>query len=93
MKEFWTSLSTWKKFKLILTIILVIFACIFAIYNWQETEVNFLFFRVKISLTLLIVICLVTGYFSSTLFDYRKHKVKQLEVNKLKDELKKLKGE
>ncbi|TNE53046.1 MAG: DUF1049 domain-containing protein [Bacteroidetes bacterium] len=92
MKEFWASLSTWKKIKLIISAILVIFTAIFAFYNWQQVEVDFLFFQIRISLTLLIFICLVAGYLCSSLFDYRKHKVKQVEINRLKQELKDLKS-
>lgn len=93
MQEFWKSLSTWKKFKLIVTLIVSVFALIFAIYNWQITEVDFLFFKLKISLTLLIAISIAIGYLFSSLFDYRKYRIKQGEINQLKAEIKRLKGE
>ncbi|MES2587745.1 MAG: LapA family protein [Bacteroidota bacterium] len=93
MKEFWLMLSPWQKFKFILTILLSVFVAIFAIVNWQEAEVNFIFFQIKISITLLIVVCLVLGYLSSTIFDYRKHRVKEREIVQLKDKIARLESE
>lgn len=90
MKEFWFLLSPWKKFKFILSILVIIFVIIFAIINWQETEIKFIFFKIKISITLLIIVCLVAGYLTSTLFDYRKHRIKEREIVKLKAKISQL---
>jgi uncharacterized integral membrane protein len=90
MKEFWFLMSPWKKFKFIVSILVSIFIVIFAITNWQEAEVNFIFFKVRISITLLITVCLLAGFISSTLFDYRKHRLKELEISKLKAQIKDL---
>ncbi len=93
MKEFWLLLSPWKKFKLVMTILLTLFIIIFAIINWQETEVNFIFFKIEISVTLLMIVCLVLGYLSSSIFDYRKYKTKEREIIKLKDKISVLEAE
>ena len=90
MKEFWTTLSTWKKFKFILSIILILYVVVFAFVNWQETEVNFIFFSVKLSLTLLILVCLVAGYLTSNVFDYKKYKSKEAEIKTLKNQIEEL---
>jgi uncharacterized integral membrane protein len=90
MRDYWLMLTPWKKFKFIVSIISVIFVVIFAIVNWQEAEINFLFFKIKISITLLIVICLLAGYITSTLFDFRKYKLKDREISKLKLRIKEL---
>jgi uncharacterized integral membrane protein len=90
MKEFWTTLSTWKKLKLILSIILIIYVFIFALINLQETEINFIFFQVKISITLLIFISIVAGYLSSNIFDYKKHRSKNNEIKMLKNKVEEL---
>lgn len=84
LKEFWLTLTPWKKFKLVLTLLLLIYAIIFAIINWKSQELNFLFFQLNIPMSLLISVCLLTGYLSSSLFDYRKYKIKEREINKLK---------
>lgn len=93
MKEFWLMLTPWKKFKLIFSTLIAIFIISFAIINWQETEINFIFFKLKISITLLIIVCLLAGYLSSSLFDYRKYKIKEREILRLKDKIKALESE
>ena len=83
-KEFWLTLTPWRKFKLIMIVLLVIYIVIFAIMNWKSQELNFVFFQLELPMTLLISICLISGYLSSTLFDYRKYKIKEKEINELK---------
>ena len=80
MGEYWESLSGLKKVKLIATVILSVFVVVFAIVNWQEIEVEFIFFRLKIYVTLLIVICISLGYLISSLFEYKYYNKKQREV-------------
>jgi len=92
MGDYWESLSRLKKVKLIATIVLSIFVITFAIVNWQEIEVEFIFFRLKISVTLLIVICLAVGYLISSLFDYKYYNQKQKELLALQSELAELKN-
>lgn len=87
MKEFWSTLSLWKKIKFVLSVILGIYVLLFALVNWQEAEINFILFKVQISITLLILVCLVVGYLVSNIFDYKKYKVKDLEIKNLKSQL------
>lgn len=91
MSEYWESLSGLKKVKLIATIILSIFVITFAIVNWQEIEVEFIFFRLKMYVTLLIIICLSLGYLIASLFEYKYYNQKQKEVLALQAELTELK--
>jgi uncharacterized integral membrane protein len=92
MGEYWESLSGLKKVKLIATIILSIFVITFAIVNWQEIEVEFIFFRVKMYITLLVIICLSLGYLISSLFEYKYYNQKQKEISALQAELAELKN-
>jgi uncharacterized integral membrane protein len=92
MGDYWESLSGLKKVKLIATIILSIFVITFAIVNWQEIEVEFIFFRVKMYITLLIIICLSLGYLISSLFEYKYYNQKQKEISALQAELAELKN-
>ncbi|MBI2257379.1 MAG: hypothetical protein HYU67_00590 [Flavobacteriia bacterium] len=87
MNDYWQSLSRWKKIKLIFSIIVAIYIIIFTLINWDITVVNFVFFKIEIPIILLIVICLIAGYFSSTLFDYRKHRKLLKEIDLLKTKL------
>lgn len=91
MGEYWESLSGFNKVKFVATIILSIFVFIFAIVNWKEIEVEFIFFRLKMYITLLIIICLSMGYLISSLFEYKYYNQKQKEVLALQAELDKLK--
>jgi uncharacterized integral membrane protein len=91
MGEYWESLSGFKKVKFILTIILSIFVITFAVVNWKEIEVEFIFFRLKMYVTLLIIICLSLGYLISSLFEYKYYNQKQKEVLSLQSELAELK--
>lgn len=91
MGEYWESLSGFKKVKLIATIILSIFVITFAIVNWKEIEVEFIFFRLKMYVTLLIIICLSLGYMISSLFEYKYYNQKQKEVLALQAEIAQLK--
>jgi uncharacterized integral membrane protein len=87
MIEYWLGLSTWKKVKWISMLILGILVFVFAVINWQIVEVDFIFFRIKISITLLIVACLAVGYGLSTIFEYRTFKKKDEEIKALKSKL------
>jgi uncharacterized integral membrane protein len=91
MGEYWESLSGFKKVKFILTIILSIFIITFAVVNWKEIEVEFIFFRLKMYVTLLIINCLLLGYLISSLFEYKYYNQKQKEVLVLQAELAELK--
>lgn len=90
MSEYWESLTAWKKMKLVLTVILSIFVLIFAIVNWQESNVNFVFFTLNISVTLLIVVCLCVGYLVSTLFESKHYNEKLREIKALQLEIDRL---
>lgn len=87
MIEYWLGLTPWRKIKLTFMLILGIIVCVFAVINWAEIEVNFIFFRIKISITLLIVSCLAIGYGLSTVFEFRKYKQKDAEIAQLKKQL------
>lgn len=91
MGEYWESLSSLKKVKLVATVILGVFVITFALVNWQEIEVEFIFFRLKMYVTLLIVVCLSIGYLISSLFEYKYYNEKQKEVSALQAELTELK--
>ena len=93
MQEFWQGLTTAQKTKYIISMIAVILGLIFAIINWNSTEVHLLVTRVKIPITLLIFMCMGAGYGLATLFDYRKYKAKNKEISSLKAQLEMKNGE
>ncbi len=84
MKEYWNDLSSSQKTKLIFKLILGLFALIFAIRNWQNTEVVLVFFKMQLPLTIIIVLCVAVGFALASLFDYKKFRVKNKEIEELK---------
>ncbi len=90
MKEVWMLLTPWKKFKLIMSLLLIAYVVIFAIINWQFQSLNFIFFKLEIPMTLLVFVCLGVGYLFSTLFDYKKFKAKDAEIERLSNRIKEL---
>lgn len=87
MKEYWNNLTSGQKSKLIMKIVLGLFALIFAIRNWQSVPVIWVFFKTQIPLTLVIVLCIGIGFAVSSLFDHRKFKAKDKEIADLKTKI------
>lgn len=87
MKEYWQNLTAAKKTRLVLTIVLSLCAIIFAARNWRETEVILVFLKVRMPLTLVIVLSAVIGFAIASLFDYRKFKARDLEIKRLNNKL------
>lgn len=90
---YWDNLSFWKKTKLILTIILSVFVAVFAFINWKTAPVSFVFVDVEVSITLLILICLLVGYLIASLFESKHYNTKVREINTLNKEIDQLKTE
>lgn len=87
LKAYWDSLNTVGKVKFVLKIILIILALLFTIFNWQSVEVHMVFGKVYLPLTLLIVLCIAIGFILSSIFDYRRFKKKDQEIDALKKQL------
>lgn len=87
MKEYWNNLSLSRKIRLIITILVGICAVIFAARNWKDTEVILVFLKIQMPLTLVIVLSSAIGFAIASLFDYRKFKVRDQEIIRLKKEL------
>lgn len=91
MKDYWNGLTSGQKIKLVLTVVLGLFGLIFAVRNWQETEVILVFFKAKMPLTMIILLSAIVGFAFASVFDYRKFKKKDAEIKTLKSELTNLK--
>ncbi len=87
MKEYWNDLSGGQKTKLILKIILGIFALTFVLRNWQSVTVIPVFFKIQMPLTLVILLSIGIGFALSSIFDYKKFKIKNKEIADLKAKL------
>lgn len=93
MGDYWENLSFWKKTKFILTIILSVFVIIFAVINWEPVLLDFVFANVNVSLTLLILICLLVGYLVASLFESKHYNAKVGEIKILENEIEALKAD
>jgi uncharacterized integral membrane protein len=87
MKEYWNDLSSAQKTKLVLKIILGLLAVIFAVRNWEMTEVVLVFFKMKLPLTIIIILCVFIGFALASIFDYRKFRLKNKEIDELKTKI------
>jgi uncharacterized integral membrane protein len=87
MKDIWKKLTIIEKTKLILGIIAGIFVVIFATLNWKDQEIHFIFDKLKVKLSIAIILSVIAGYIISFLFSYRKINTLQNENEKLKDKI------
>lgn len=87
LKEYWESLSAFGKIKFVSKILLVILAIIFAVLNWQMVELHLIFTRFELPLTVLILLCFVIGVMLSSIFDYKRFKQKNKEIEELKKKI------
>ena len=87
MKEYWNELTAGQKIKHSISAIAGILVIIFAILNWESTEVHLLFTVVSIPKILLIIVSLAGGFGLATLFDYRKFRKKDREIKSLRSQL------
>lgn len=90
MKEYWNNLSSSQKTKLILKLVLGLLAFIFAVRNWQMTQVVLVFFKMQLPLTLIIILCVAIGFALASLFDYKKFRLKDKEIKELKTKVESL---
>lgn len=88
MKEYWLSLNTIKRVKLILSLISILLLLIFAFQNMDKIEVDFIFFSYKVPITIIILIAFITGYIVSSLYSFKKNKTKDDEIASLKSKIK-----
>jgi uncharacterized integral membrane protein len=84
LKEYWEGLSTIGKIKFVSKVILVILAIVFAVLNWQMVELHLIFVKFELPLTVLILSCFAIGIILSSLFDYKRFKQKNREIEELK---------
>lgn len=87
MKENWQNLPLSKKIRIIFIVLVSIIALIFVIRNWQPVEIIFVFFRLHVPLTLIIIISGLIGFAIGSLFDYKKFKQRDNEIKRLTQKL------
>jgi len=91
MQEYWKSLSPVNKAKFILSILIGIIGVVFATLNWESQEVHLLFKKTEIPTTMVIILSGVIGYAISYIFNIRKFRAKDKEIDLLNSEIESLK--
>ncbi len=92
-REFWESLSFWKKIKLILIIIISVLLLVFSFQNWVIGELRLVFFRIKIPITLIIAVTFFIGYSLALVANFKNLNDKEKEIKKLKNKIKDLENQ
>lgn len=84
MSDFWEQKSPKQKVRFIMGLILTILIVVFAIANWNKADINFIFFKLRLPITLLILFSMIFGYLISSFTEgsYKKKKIKEEESNK-----------
>ena len=88
MSDYWKSLSSWKKIKLVISLICLILVVVFSFQNWDSGDLKLVFFSIKIPITLLIAISLFIGYSLGVVYNHKKSIDKDQEIKELKSRLK-----
>lgn len=87
MKEYWNKLSFVEKVKLIFFAVCGLLILIFALLNWKEYDLNLIFGKVKLPVTILILISMFGGYAYAKVYGWIKSRNQDKEISYLKGEL------
>lgn len=87
MLEYWKDYTLLQKIKIISKIVVLLLVIVFCVQNWQTTELSLITWKVPISLTFLMFVCLIIGFVAASLFDQRKFREKNTEIKALKEAL------
>lgn len=87
MKDYWGNLSFAQKIKHIFWAVIGLLILIFALLNWQIIKVDFIFGKVAIPVTVLIVLSMFGGYGYAKLFGFFKTRKLDQEISYLKGEV------
>ena len=87
MKEYWNKLTFAEKVKLIFFGICGLLILIFALLNWKVYNLNLVFGKVKVPVTILILVSMFGGYAYARIYGWIKGRDKDREISYLKGEL------
>lgn len=77
MFEFWPKLTLLEKVKYVSSRLGLVLLVLFCVFNWQEQIVDMIFFKMKIPLTLLIIISFILGILISFYNNYKLNSTKE----------------
>lgn len=87
MKDYWKKLSFIEKVKLIFFAVVALLILIFALLNWKVYNLNLVFGKIEVPVTILIVVSMFGGYGYARIYGALKSRKKDKEISFLKGEL------
>ncbi|MDB2656637.1 LapA family protein [Crocinitomicaceae bacterium] len=87
MKDYWNKLSFGEKAKLIFFAICGLLILIFALLNWKVYNLNLIFGKVEVPVTILILVSMFGGYAYARIYSWVKSRQQDKEISYLKGEL------
>ena len=87
MKDYWNKLSLSQKINHIFWGVVGLLILIFALLNWQVIELNLIFGKVKMPITILILVSMFGGYGYAKIFGFIRSRQKDKEISYLKGEV------
>ncbi len=87
MQDYWSKLSFIAKVRFVLTLLIGTVGIVFATLNWKEEQVHLIFAVKKVPLSLLVILSIASGYAICSIFNGRKLKAKDDEIESLKNRL------
>jgi uncharacterized integral membrane protein len=87
MKDYWKKLSFIEKAKLIFFAIVGLLILIFALLNWKVYNLNLVFGKIEVPVTILILVSMFGGYAYARIYGALKSRQKDKEISYLKGEL------
>lgn len=86
MFEFWGKLTRTEKVKYVSSRLGLVMIVLFCVFNWKTEEVHFIFFRLPIPQTLLILIAFGLGILVSFMSNYKVNSNKDHEIKMLREQ-------
>lgn len=87
MKEYWSKLTFVQKVKLIFFAIIGLLILIFAFLNWKVFNLNLIFGKVEVPVTILVLISMFGGYGYAKVAGFLRSRKQDQEISYLKGEL------
>lgn len=87
MKDYWQKLSFTQKLNHIFWGVIGLLILIFALLNWKVFDLNLIFGKVKVPVTILILVSMFGGYGYAKIFGFMKTRKRDREISYLKGEI------
>jgi uncharacterized integral membrane protein len=87
LKDYWQKLSFTQKLNHIFWGVVGLLILIFALLNWKVFDLNLIFGKVKVPVTILILVSMFGGYGYAKIFGFMKTRKRDREISYLKGEI------